>query len=73
MASVVRIYKTGAPEVMSIAQPAEYRQRAEDVLAACAAGIIKPSVWKTFALADVSAAHAALEGGKSAGAIVLTP
>jgi NADPH2:quinone reductase len=52
---------------------AEYRGRAEDVLAAVAAGIIKPSVWKTYALADAAAAHAALEGGASAGAILLKP
>ena len=52
---------------------AEYRGRAEDVLAAVAACIIKPSVWKTYALADAAEAHAALEGGTSAGAIVLKP
>jgi NADPH2:quinone reductase len=52
---------------------AEYRGRAEDVLATVAACIIKPSVWKTYALADAAEAHAALEGGTSAGAIVLKP
>jgi NADPH2:quinone reductase len=52
---------------------AEYRGRAEDVLATVAAGIIKPSVWKTYALADAAEAHAALEGGASAGAILLKP
>jgi NADPH2:quinone reductase len=67
------LYLTRPSVSVYTAQPAEYRQRAEDVLAACAAGIIKPSIWKKFALADVSEAHAALEGGKSAGAIVLTP
>lgn len=50
----------------------ECRRRAEDVLSACTAGIIKPSVWKTFPLADVAAAHTAMESGKSSGAIVLT-
>ena len=34
-------------------------------------GIIKPSVWMTYALADAAEAHAALEGGASAGAILL--
>jgi NADPH:quinone reductase len=50
---------------------AEYRGRAEDVLAAVTSGIIKPSAWKTFPLADAAAAHAALEGGASAGPILL--
>lgn len=52
---------------------AEYRQRANDVLAAVAAGIIKPSLWGRYSLADVAKAHADLEGGKSSGAIVLKP
>jgi NADPH:quinone reductase len=51
----------------------EYRARAEDVFAAVAAGIIKPSVWKAFPLAEAAQAHAALEGGASAGAILLRP
>jgi NADPH2:quinone reductase len=55
------------------ADAAEYRGRAEEVLAAVAAGIIKASVWGSFTLAEVSDAHAALEGGKSSGAIVLRP
>ncbi|MBD9561757.1 quinone oxidoreductase family protein [Pseudomonas sp. PDM09] len=52
---------------------AEYRQRAEDVLAAVEAGIIKPGIWGRYALADVAKAHADLEGGQSRGAIVLKP
>jgi NADPH2:quinone reductase len=56
-----------------IADAGEYRQRAEDVLAAVAAGIIKPSIWKSFPLSEASGAHAALEGGKSSGAILLRP
>ncbi|WP_367375084.1 quinone oxidoreductase [Pseudomonas lini] len=52
---------------------AEYRQRAEDVLAAVEAGIIKPGIWGRYALADVAQAHADLEGGQSRGAIVLKP
>jgi NADPH2:quinone reductase len=55
------------------ADAGEYRERAEDVLAAVAAGIIKPSVWRSFPLSDASDAHAALEGGKSSGAIILRP
>ena len=51
----------------------EYRGRAEDVFAAVAAGVIKPSIWKSFPLADAATAHAALEGGASAGAILLRP
>jgi NADPH2:quinone reductase len=41
--------------------------------ATVAAGIIEPSVWKTYALADAAEAHAALEGGASAGAILPKP
>ena len=51
----------------------EYQERAEDVFAAVAAGIIKPSVWKVFPLADAARAHEALEQGVSAGAILLRP
>lgn len=51
----------------------EYHQRATAVLGAVTAGILKPKAWKSFALADASKAHAALEGGKSAGAILLKP
>jgi len=55
------------------ASTAEYQERAADVLAAVETGIITPRIWKTYPLADVAAAHEALETGKSAGAIVLTP
>jgi NADPH:quinone reductase len=55
------------------AQLEEYRQRADDVLTACTNRIIEPSVWKTFPLAAASEAHAELEAGRSAGAIVLIP
>jgi NADPH:quinone reductase len=51
----------------------EYRLRADDVLAAVAKGIIKPAIWKSYPLTSVREAHAALEGGRSAGAIVLKP
>ena len=43
------------------------------VLAALNAGIIKPDVWENFSLAKAQVAHAALEGGSSAGAIPLRP
>jgi NADPH2:quinone reductase len=55
------------------ADAGEYRQRAADVLAALAAGIIQASVWKTFPLAEVAKAHAAIESRQSSGAIVLRP
>ncbi|MXQ14225.1 quinone oxidoreductase family protein [Microvirga makkahensis] len=52
---------------------AEYRGRAEDVFSAVRSGIIRPLAWRTFALAEAAAAHAALEGGASAGPILLKP
>jgi NADPH2:quinone reductase len=51
----------------------EYHQRADAVFDAVSAGIIKPAVWRTFALADAAAAHSALEEGRAAGAILLKP
>jgi NADPH2:quinone reductase len=51
----------------------EYQERAEDVFAAVAAGIIEPSIWKAFPLADAVEAHKVLEQGVSAGAILLRP
>jgi NADPH:quinone reductase len=51
----------------------EYRERVLDVFDAVEKGIIKPSVWKVFPLAKAGEAHAALQGGKSEGAIVLRP
>jgi NADPH2:quinone reductase len=45
--------------------------RVQDVFDAVSKDIIKPSVWKHFALADVTDAHA-LDNG-AAGAIVLKP
>lgn len=55
------------------ADAGEYRQRAADVLAALAAGIIQASVWKTFPLAEVAKAHTAIESRQSSGAIVMRP
>jgi NADPH2:quinone reductase len=51
----------------------EYHERAQAVLSAVATGIIKPSAWKSFSLADAAAAHAAIESGQSAGAVLLKP
>jgi NADPH2:quinone reductase len=51
----------------------EYRERALVVFDAVKKRIIKPTIWKTFPLAEAAEAHAALEGGRSARAIVLKP
>ena len=51
----------------------EYQERTQDVLQAVASGIITPHIWRRYALADVAAAHADLEQGRSQGAIILTP
>lgn len=55
------------------ATAAEYQERAQDVLRAVSAGILTPRIWQQYALADVAAAHADLEQGRSQGAIILTP
>jgi NADPH2:quinone reductase len=51
----------------------EYRQRANDVFGAVARGIIKPSISQRFPLAKAALAHASLEDGTAAGAIILKP
>jgi NADPH2:quinone reductase len=51
----------------------EYRERAHAVFEAAIAGVIKPGAWKTFPLSEAAAAHAALENGKSEGAVLLKP
>lgn len=51
----------------------EYRLRAEAVLSAVAIGTILPDVTNVSALAQAAAAHAAIEGRKSQGAILLKP
>ncbi len=55
------------------ATAAEYQERARDVLAVVAAGIVRPPIWRRYALADVAKAHTDLEQGRSQGAIVLVP
>ncbi|MFJ1257382.1 quinone oxidoreductase family protein [Cupriavidus sp. CuC1] len=52
---------------------AEYRERADDVLAAVAAGIIAPKIWGRYELNDVVKAHSDIEAGKSVGAVILKP
>jgi NADPH2:quinone reductase len=52
---------------------AEYQQRAQDVLAAVAQGIITPRIWRSYPLAEAATAHADLQAGRSSGAIVLKP
>ncbi|CAB3810622.1 quinone oxidoreductase family protein [Paraburkholderia fynbosensis] len=52
---------------------AEYRERVADLHAAVAAGILTPTIWKTFPLGKASDAHAVLEQGLSAGPIILRP
>jgi len=51
----------------------EYRQRASDVFDAVAKGIFKPSIWRSFPLADAARAHKTLEDGAAAGTIILKP
>ncbi len=55
------------------ATTAEYQERAQDVLAAVAAGIITPQIRARYSLADAAQAHADLESGRSSGAIILKP
>jgi NADPH2:quinone reductase len=55
------------------ATAAEYQARAQDVLDAVTAGILQPQVWRRYPLAEVVAAHADLEQGRSQGALVLVP
>ena len=55
------------------ATAAEYQERAQDVLAAVAAGIIRPHIGQRYALADAAQAHADMEQGRSQGAIILVP
>lgn len=51
----------------------EYQERAKAVLSAVSTGVIKPSAWKRFSLAEAAAAHAAIESGQSSGAVLLKP
>lgn len=51
----------------------EYRERAADVFAAFKDGVIKPGIWKTFALEQAAEAHQAIEDGLAKGAVLLKP
>lgn len=55
------------------ASATEYQERAQDVLAAIAAGVITPRIWGHYARANVATAHADLESGRSSGALILKP
>lgn len=66
------LYVTRPSLAAHTATAQEYQDRAQDVLAAVAAGIIKPRIWKRYPLADVAAAHDDLQQGRSQGAIILT-
>lgn len=55
------------------ASDAEYQQRAQQVLAAVADGVITPQIWGRYALADAARAHADIEAGRSSGCIILQP
>jgi len=50
-----------------------YQQRAQEVLRALAAGIIRADPRHIFSLSDVRTAHALLEQGKTEGAVILKP
>jgi len=55
------------------ASASEYQERAQDVLAAIGAGIIKPRIRASYSLAHAALAHAGLESGRTSGAIILKP
>ncbi|MBK5927969.1 quinone oxidoreductase family protein [Rhodobaculum claviforme] len=56
-----------------IADPEELRSRAADLFAVVQGGAVRSAVSQTFALSEVGAAHAALEGRQTTGATVLIP
>lgn len=51
----------------------EYHLRADAVFTAVTLGIIKPATKDIFKLSDAASAHAALEGGRAHGAVLLKP
>jgi NADPH2:quinone reductase len=67
------LYVTRPSLAAHTATAAEYQERARDVLSAVQDGVIKPCVWREYALADVASAHADIEAGRTGGAIVLRP
>lgn len=66
------LYLTRPSLAAHTATPEAYQQRACDVLAAVAEGIIRPTVWRRYPLAEAARAHGDLEQGLSQGALVLT-
>ena len=56
-----------------VATDADYQARAADVLAALQSGLIRATVAARFKLADAAAAHRALEGRGTIGAVLLLP
>jgi NADPH:quinone reductase-like Zn-dependent oxidoreductase len=66
------LYLTRPSLAAHTASVEEYQQRAGDVLAAVAEGIIQPTVWRRYPLADAARAHGDLEQGLSEGALILT-
>lgn len=67
------LYITRPSLAAHTATAAEYQQRASAVLQAVEQGIIQPAIGRRYALAEVAAAHADLEAGKTQGAVVLLP
>ncbi|MCS4295377.1 NADPH2:quinone reductase [Comamonas sp. BIGb0152] len=67
------LYITRPSLAAHTATAAEYQQRATAVLQAVAQGVIQPAIGRRYALADVAAAHADLEAGRTQGAVVLLP
>ena len=55
------------------ADPALFRENAQEMFAALAAGMIKPEIGARFALKDAAEAHRAAEARATTGAIVLEP
>lgn len=51
----------------------EYRARSADVLDALEHELIKPNLWRTFALTQVAEVHDLLERGRTEGAVILKP
>ncbi|WP_286912272.1 MULTISPECIES: quinone oxidoreductase family protein [unclassified Pseudomonas] len=66
------LYLTRPSLAAHTATTEEYQQRACDVLAAVTEGIIRPTVWRRYPLAEAARAHGDLEQGLSQGALVLT-
>ena len=66
------LYLTRPGLAAHVSDLSEYKDRARAVLDAVAAGVIAPSIWRTYPLADAAQAQGDLEKGRSRGAIVLT-